>query len=168
LAALKRCGEEDWKKRALPPTTASSSLNDDEISSKPVNIIKLQQEQIKQQLQNITPKPAGKSVNTSDMSQRANQILAGQANNTNNGSTVTSIKRNVLTPVNSNTANIETVATANSNNGRFFESNESLESIDLDKQQQRAPTGKRNTFINPSDASNNGAFSTRLLFKISE
>jgi hypothetical protein len=144
---LKRCGEEDWKKRVLPV----SSLNDDVSanlpsnapSAKPVNIIKLQQEQIKQQLQNITPKPI-KSVNTSDLSQRTNQILAGQVSN-NNAS-----KRNVLTPVNSNTANIVEPTSA-----QRYESNESLDSIDLEK--RPAPGNlKRNTFINPSDTSNNG------------
>jgi hypothetical protein len=142
LAALKRCGEEDWKKRVLPVSSlnddASANLPASATSAKPMNIIKLQQEQIKQQLQNITPKPL-KSVNTSDLSQRSNNILAGGVVNS---------KRNVLTPVNSNTANIvETTAPR-------YESNESLDSIDLDKQQRP----KRHTFVNPSDTSNNGSY----------
>ena len=159
MAALKRSGEEEWKKRVLP----TSSLNDEAASSTPkstittktgVNIIKLQQEQIRQQLQNITPKP--KPLHTSELAQKTNKLLAA-ADSGSGGVPPPQSRRNVLHPVNSNSLM--------GGDSRCFESNESLDSIDMEKKNSAAVTkSKRITCINPSDVFNNGELRQFLIW----
>jgi hypothetical protein len=96
---LKKSGEEDWRKRVAPPVpTSSSTLNDEQqqqnnYNTKPVhNIVKMQQEQIKQQLQNITPKQNNKLLHNPTTSSGLNSHFIALGNSNNNP------KRNVLTP----------------------------------------------------------------------
>ena len=116
MAALKRNGEEDWKKK----NQTSILLNEDDPNK--VSIVKLQKEQLKQQLQMTTPKLYQSKINTSD-------------------------RRNILAPLNDNNLLVEDDL---SNINKLSASNESLENIEQNQRPKLMPGAKRVIF-GPND-----------------
>jgi len=155
LAALKKNGEEDWKKRNT--TLGSHDNNNDEqqpLSNK-INLVKQQKEQLQHQLQMAVPKPfsggiPSKLVATSNDASSRSRLIKGTSNeNLDDDTSVTKMNKN------------------------YSYSNESLDDLEatnlnpsqnqIQQRNKYVPIGKR-VVLNPSDVINSNTGKITFFF----
>lgn len=125
MAALRKSGEEEWRKRNTASLLLNSEQGDQQqqqtAPTNSISLIKQQQLQLKQQLQNVSGKAMPKYLNNE-------------------------LKRAILAPLNDNSNNID-------NEDKSIESIESIEQpqvVTSEKREKKLPAGGRIIF-NPSD-----------------
>jgi hypothetical protein len=143
LAALKKSGEEEWKKRAVNSNPSNEMTNTGSLSaSNSVNLVKQHKEQLQQQLQIKTPKP---------------QFLP--TNNQNNEFSSSGKTRNILATLNDNRSAAQHGIEDESDKNRIkmSQSTESIDSLDVlmqanaavNQREKKTPVQKR-VVLNPS------------------
>lgn len=152
LAALKKSGEEEWKKRAVNSSnpsneltsalTASNSMNNELIHfSAKNNLVKQHKEQLQQQLQIKTPKPQFLPNN------QISEMLSSSSGKS----------RNILATLNDNRTAHGTDEESDKNRMKMTQSTESIDSLDVlmqanaavNQREKKTPVQKR-VVLNPS------------------